>query len=96
VVQRDFFCSANHSMESFAYTVLVGCGFWRCSAASAYLGSVPAGRLAIVGWQRRAVVLVPWGSSLMNCAFGGLTAAHQSFSDLNENTSSKSVAIVGE
>jgi hypothetical protein len=35
-VQPDFFCSASHSIEPGAYTVLVGCGLSRCSAASAF------------------------------------------------------------
>jgi hypothetical protein len=34
-VQPDFFCSASHSIEPGAYTVLVGCGLSRCAAASA-------------------------------------------------------------
>src|ERR1700730_9445803 len=34
-VQPDFFCSASHSIEPGAYTVLVGCGLRRCSGASA-------------------------------------------------------------
>ena len=35
VGQPDFFCSLSHSTEPGAYTVLVGCGLRRCSAAAA-------------------------------------------------------------
>jgi hypothetical protein len=34
-VQPDFFCSATHSIEPRAYTVLVGCGLSRCSVSRA-------------------------------------------------------------
>jgi hypothetical protein len=35
-VQPDFFCSACHSIEPGVYTIWVGCGLSRCSAASAF------------------------------------------------------------
>jgi hypothetical protein len=36
MVQPFFFCASNHSIEPGAYTVLVGCGLSRCSAACAF------------------------------------------------------------
>jgi hypothetical protein len=44
-VQRDFFCSACHSVEPIADVVWVGCGLSRCSAASAlrpYNSNIPS------------------------------------------------------
>src|SRR5947208_15489952 len=72
-VQRDCCCSASHSMEAFAETVLVGCGLRRCSSAAALrrysskmfwpgkgVLSVPERRELVTLWREPHLMTDPW------------------------------------